>query len=148
MEQLLDIFGIWTWWIIAAVLLVAELLVMSVFLVWFGIAALSVGVLALFADIGWQMELLLFVVLSGIYLLLGRRYMKTRAASETDQPFLNQRAQAYVGQTVILFEAIENGRGKVRFDDAIWQVAGQDAPAGSKVRITGVSGMVLQSEPA
>ncbi len=148
MEQLLDIFGIWTWWIIAAVLLVAELLVMSVFLVWFGIAALSVGVLALFLQLGWQMELLLFVVLSGVYLLLGRRYVKTRAASETDQPFLNQRAQAYVGQTVILFEAIENGRGKVRLDDAIWQVAGKDAPAGSKVRITGVSGMVLQSEPA
>ena len=148
MEQLLDIFGIWTWWIIAAVLLVAELLVMSVFLVWFGIAALSVGVLALFLQLGWQMELLLFVVLSGVYLLLGRRYVKTRAASETDQPFLNQRVQAYVGQTVILFEAIENGRGKVRLDDAIWQVAGKDAPAGSKVRITGVSGMVLQSEPA
>lgn len=148
MEQILDLSGVWTWWIVAAVLLVAELLVMSVFLVWFGIAALTVGLLALFLQLGWQMELLLFVVLSTVYVLLGRGYMKTRAASETDQPFLNQRAQAYVGQTVVLFEAIENGRGKVRLDDAIWQVAGQDAPTGSKVRITGVSGMVLQSEPA
>lgn len=148
MEQLLGIFGVWTWWVIAAVLLVAELLVMSVFLVWFGIAALSVGLLALFLDLGWQLELLLFVVLSTLYVFLGRAYMKTRAASETDQPFLNQRAQAYVGQTAVLFEAISNGRGKVRLDDSVWLVTGSDAPAGSRVRITGVSGMVLQSEPA
>lgn len=147
MEQLLGIFGVWTWWVIAAVLLVAELLVMSVFLVWFGIAALSVGLLALFLQLGWQLELLLFVVLSTLYVFLGRAYMKTRAASETDQPFLNQRAQAYVGQTAVLFEAISNGRGKVRLDDSVWLVTGSDAPAGSKVRITGVSGMVLQSEP-
>lgn len=148
MEFLLGLFGMWTWWIIGGALLVAELLVMSVFLVWFGIAALSVGIVALFVSLGWQFELLLFVVLSGLYLFLGRRYMKTRAASETDQPYLNQRINSYVGQTVILFEAIENGQGKVKLDDAIWRVSGADAPAGSKIRITGVKGMMLQSEPA
>jgi membrane protein implicated in regulation of membrane protease activity len=73
--------------------------------------------------------------------------MKTRAASETDQPFLNQRSGSYVGRTVVLLEAIENGRGKVQIDDAIWQVEGEDAPAGSKVRITGVDGMLLRAEP-
>lgn len=148
MVDLLNLFGVWTWWIVAAVLLVAELVVMSVFLVWFALAALSVGLLVLFVELGWQIELLLFVVLSIVYVLAGRRYMKTRGASETDQPFLNQRAEAYVGRTAVLFEAIENGRGKLSLDDAIWQVTGSDAPAGSKVRITGVSGMVLTCEPA
>ena len=94
-----------------------------------------------------QIEVLLFVTLSTAFVLLGRRYMKTRAASETDQPFLNQRTGAYVGRTVVLLEAIQNGRGKVQIDDAIWQVEGEDAPAGSKVRITGTTGMVLKSEP-
>ena len=93
MEQLLGIFGVWTWWIIAAILLVAELLVMSVFLVWFGIAALSVGLLALFLQLGWQVELLLFVVLSTVYVFLGRSYMKTRSASG-DRPALPQPARA------------------------------------------------------
>ncbi len=41
MEQILGLFGVWTWWIVAAVLLVAELLVMSVFLVWFGLLLLN-----------------------------------------------------------------------------------------------------------
>lgn len=148
MEQLLELFGVWTWWIIAAILLVSELLVMSIFLVWLGVAALTVGLIELAFDLSWEMEVVLFVVLSTIYVLAGRRYMKTRAASETDQPFLNQRANAYVGRTVVLVDPIENGRGKVRLDDSVWQVAGQDAPVGSKVRITGVDGMVLQSEPA
>jgi membrane protein implicated in regulation of membrane protease activity len=147
MEELLGVFGIWTWWIIAAVLLVSELLVMSIFLVWLGVAALTVGIVELLVDLPWQIEVLLFVVLSTSYVLLGRRYMKTRAASETDQPFLNQRTGAYVGRTVVLLEAIENGRGKVQIEDAIWQVEGEDAPAGSKVRITGTSGMILKSEP-
>jgi membrane protein implicated in regulation of membrane protease activity len=147
MEELLGLFGIWTWWIIAAVLLVSELLVMSIFLVWLSVAALTVGLVELAVDLNWQTEVLLFVTLSIVYVLLGRRYMKTRAASETDQPFLNQRSGSYVGRTVVLLEAIENGRGKVQIDDAIWQVEGEDAPAGSKVRITGVDGMLLRAEP-
>jgi len=147
MEELLGLFGIWTWWIIAAVLLVSELLVMSIFLVWLSVAALTVGLVELAVDLNWQTEVLLFVTLSIVYVLLGRRYMKTRAASETDQPFLNQRSGSYVGRTVVLLEAIENGRGKVQIDDAIWQVEGEDAPAGSKVRITGVDRMLLRAEP-
>lgn len=147
MEELLGYFGVWTWWIVAAALLLLELMVMSIFLVWLGIAALTVGLIDMVAGLGWQAEVLLFAVLSVIYVYLGRRYMKTRAAQETDQPHLNQRVNAFVGRTVELLEPIENGRGKVKFGDAIWQVSGEDAPAGTKVKITAVSGMVLECEP-
>lgn len=145
MTALMDLFGGWTWWIIASVLLVSELLIMSIFLVWLGLAALTVGLLDLLVGMQWQAETVLFVVLSVIYVFVGRRYMRTRAQDTTDQPHLNQRINAFVGRTATLHEAIVNGEGKVRIDDALWRVSGEDAPAGTKVQITGVSGMTLQT---
>jgi len=44
----------------------------------------------------------------------------------------------------ILDEAIVNGRGRMRVDDGIWTVEGTDLPAGSKVRVTEVSGATLR----
>jgi len=148
MAEILGAFGGWTWWIIGGVLLLSELLATSIFLVWFGLAALSVGLADAFLGLNWQTEIILFVVLSVVYVLLGRRYMKTRATDEVDQPYLNQRVNAFVGRTAVLHEAIVNGEGKVRIDDALWRVTGTDAPAGSRVLITGGSGMVLETEPA
>ncbi len=148
MAEIMDFFGDWTWWIIAGVLLVSELVATSIVLVWFGLAALTVGLADLFLGLSWQVEVIVFVVLSVIYLLLGRRYVRTRATDEANLPYLNQRVNAYVGRTAVLHEAIENGEGKVRMDDALWRVTGTDAPAGSRVRITGGSNMVLETEPA
>ncbi len=147
MAEFLDSFGDWTWWIIGALLLVSELVATNIVLVWFGLAALSVGLADLFLGLSWQMEVILFVVLSVIYLLLGRRYVRTRATDEVNVPYLNQRVNAFVGRTAVLHEAIVNGEGKVRMDDTLWRVTGTDAPAGSRVRITGGSGMVLETEP-
>jgi len=148
MAEILGLFGGWTWWIIGAVLLVGELLATSIFMVWLGLAALSVGLADVFLDLNWQTEVILFVVLSVAYVLIGRRYTRTRSTDETDQPYLNQRMNAFVGRTAVLHEAIENGEGKVRIDDALWRVTGTDAPVGSRVLITGGSGMVLETEPA
>ncbi len=148
MAEILDIFGGWTWWIIAGVLLLSELLATSIFLVWFGLAALTVGLADLFLGLNWQTEVIAFVVLSVVYLLLGRRFVRTRATDEVDQPYLNQRVNAFVGRTAVVHEPIVNGEGKVSIDDALWRVTGTDAPAGSRVRITGGSGMVLETEPA
>ncbi len=148
MAEILGVFGDWTWWIIGGVLLVGELVATSIFLVWFGLAALTVGLADVFLNLNWQTEIILFVVLSVAYVLIGRRYMKTRATDEVDLPYLNQRVNAFVGRTAVVHEAIVNGEGKVRIDDALWRVRGTDAPAGSRVRITGGSGMVLETEPA
>jgi membrane protein implicated in regulation of membrane protease activity len=148
MAEILGLFGGWTWWIIGAVLLVGELLATSIFMVWLGLAALSVGLADVFLDLNWQTEVILFVVLSVAYVLIGRRYTRTRSTDEDDQPYLNQRMNAFVGRTAVLHEAIENGEGKVRIDDALWRVTGTDAPVGSRVLITGGSGMVLETEPA
>jgi membrane protein implicated in regulation of membrane protease activity len=49
----------------------------------------------------------------------------------------------------VLAEPIVNGSGRAKVRDSTWQVRGPDAPAGARVRVTGVAdGVVLTVEPA
>jgi membrane protein implicated in regulation of membrane protease activity len=43
----------------------------------------------------------------------------------------------------VLTEPIVEGSGRVAIDDSIWQVRGPDAPAGTRVVVTGADGSVL-----
>ena len=66
--------------------------------------------------------------------------------SKSDQPNLNRPAAQLVGRVLILAEAIEGGRGKVRVGDTLWPAEGPDAPEGAEVRVTAANGTVLVVE--
>ena len=66
--------------------------------------------------------------------------------SRSDQPDLNRRAAQLVGRVLIVEEAIEGGRGKVRVGDTLWPVEGPDAPVGAEVRVTAAKATVLLVE--
>ena len=68
--------------------------------------------------------------------------------SKSDQPNLNRPAAQLVGRVLIVAEAIEGGRGKVRVGDTLWPVEGPDTLAGIEVRVTAAKGTVLVVEPA
>ena len=68
------------------------------------------------------------------------------AVSQSDQPNLNRPAAQLVGRVLILAEAIEGGRGKVRVGDTLWPVQGPDTPEGAEVRVTAANGTVLVVE--
>ena len=72
--------------------------------------------------------------------------MGAPAVSQSDQPNLNRPAAQLVGRVLILAEAIEGGRGKVRVGDTLWPVEGPDAPEGAEVRVTAANGTVLVVE--
>jgi membrane protein implicated in regulation of membrane protease activity len=65
------------------------------------------------------------------------------AVSKSDQPNLNRPAAQLIGRTLVVVEAIEGGRGKVRVGDTQWAVEGPDTPAGAEVRVTAAAGTVL-----
>jgi inner membrane protein len=46
-----------------------------------------------------------------------------------------------------LEKPIVDGFGTIGIDDTVWRVAGPDAPAGSKVKVTRVDGAALHVEP-
>ena len=81
--------------------------------VWFGVAALLTGVLALFTDFGWQVELIVFVVLAIVLVIVGRRIF-ARTSQPGEQPFLNDRAHRLVGGNYMLSEPIVDGHGQVQ----------------------------------
>jgi membrane protein implicated in regulation of membrane protease activity len=137
--------GGWTWWIIAAALFVCELMVPGVFFLWLGLAAIAVALVELAVDLSWQFEVGLFGVFSTISLILSRFYVARRG--EASESFLNRRTAGYVGRAYVLEEPIRQGRGKLRIQDAIWEIAGPDCPEGTWVKVTGVDGHVLKVEP-
>ncbi len=139
--------GAWNWLILAGVFLVLELMAPGIFLVWLGIAAAVVGLLALTFEIAWQWQLVLFAILSLVAVFIAHRYLRADDIV-SDRPLLNRRAQQHVGKSYVLAEAIENGRGKVKIGDSLWRVEGPDAPEGVSVTVTGADGTVLQVKPA
>ena len=133
----------WHWLVLGVVLLILEVFAPTVFFMWLAIAAGIVGlVLALFPDLGWQMQLVLFAVLSVISVVAGRSWF-TRHPIKTDQPTLNRRGEQYIGRVFTLDEPVVNGTGKIRVDDTTWKINGADCVAGTRVRVTGVNGTVL-----
>lgn len=139
--------GAWNWLILALVLLILETIIPGVHLLWFGIAAAVIGALALSTGIVWQWQVLAFVLLSVAVVFWVKRFARPDVAI-SDLPDLNVRGQQYVGRAVVVEQAIENGRGRVRVGDTLWSAEGPDAPAGTRVTVTGARGTVLVVERA
>ena len=138
-------FGVWNWFIVAVVLFVLEFVLPGVHFLWFGTAAAVVGLLALATGVSWPYQVIAFGIIAVLTVFAVRRYVRPDV-SKSDLPDLNERAQQYVGRSLVVLEAIENGRGKVRVGDSVWQAEGPDIPAGSRVKVTGARGTVLVVE--
>jgi membrane protein implicated in regulation of membrane protease activity len=134
--------GPWAWIIAGLALLAFELIAPGNVFVWFGLAALVTGGLALLTDFTWQVDFLVFAVLSLVLVIAGRRYF-ARAEAPSEQPFLNQRAEGLVGRTYPLAEPIVSGHGRIRIDDTTWRITGPDLPSGTKIRVVSADGAVL-----
>jgi hypothetical protein len=139
--------GEWSWFVLGLVLLALEIFLPGTFFLWFGVAALATGAVALAVDWGWQAEVILFVVLALVLVVVGRRYFAWHK-NASDEPYLNQRAKGFVGNVYVLGEPIVSGNGRVRIDDTSWRVKGPDLPGGARVKVVGVDGSVLTVEPA
>ena len=138
----------WHWWIAAIVLLVIETFAPGAIFLWLGMAAGAVGlVLLVLPGLAWEYQFLIFALGTVLSAVGWRAYVK-RHPAVSDRPALNRRGAQYVGRTFTLEEAIVNGHGKIRVDDSTWKVEGEDLPAGSRIRVTGVDGTVLKVEAA
>ncbi|MEA9580208.1 MULTISPECIES: NfeD family protein [Xanthomonas] len=132
------------WAVLALLLIAAETLVPGAFLLWMGIAAAAVCVLVLaLPGMSLLVQIVAFVVLSFVSVQVYRTWFRGKGR-QSDRPLLNKRAEQLIGRRVLLDQAIHDGRGRAKVDDAFWVVSGPDLPAGAPVRIVGVDGMTLQ----
>jgi inner membrane protein len=137
----------WDWLALGTALLILEVFGAGGYLLWVGMAAATVGVLTyLIPDLSWEVQLLLFGLLSVLTALYWWKRQRS-AVRASDQPTLNLRGQELIGKTFVVHEAIVGGRGKIKVADGVWMAKGPDAPAGSRVRVIGQEGVVIQVEP-
>lgn len=147
LTSLLFGFGAWNWLFLAVLLFTLETMMPGVHFLWFGIAAALVGLLALATGVAWPWQVLAFGIIAVTSVFLVRRYVRPDIR-KSDLPGLNERGQQYIGRSLIVEQAIRNGRGKVRVGDTLWQAEGPDAAAGSRVMVTAANGTVLVVERA
>jgi membrane protein implicated in regulation of membrane protease activity len=138
--------GAWTWVIVGVILLAVELAAPGAFFMWFGLAAIGVGVFALVVAIPWQAQSIIFVVLAALVVLIGRRYF-ARSARQAVPTGLNERGRRLIGTVAVIGEPIVDGTGRVRIDDTTWRITGPDMPSGTRVRIVAADGALLTVTP-
>ena len=147
LETYLAHIDFWHWFALAVILGILDVLIgVNFVLVWCGLAAIVVGVVKwMMPSMIWQYQLILFGV--GVFCSLGfwRHYLK-KHPPKTHLPHLNQRAKQYLHREFTLETPIVNGRGKVKVDDTTWRVLGEDLPAGTRVKVIGVDGVILKIE--
>ena len=139
--------GYWDWFILAAVLLMIEIIAPGAFMLWLGLSAFLVGAISLAVEWSWQLQFVAFAVFAVAAIPLWRR-VGARPASPTDQPFLNRRTDAFIGRVFTLEKPIVDGSGTVGIGDTVWRITGPDCPAGSRVKVAAVDGATLRVEAA
>ena len=125
----------WHWLTLGLILIGAELLLPGFVLLWFGIAALVVGVLLTLApDVAVSWQLAVFAATTVLATLLSRLWLR-RFGGSGGRPTLNRPDEGLPGRVFRLESPIEQGFGHLWIGDVHWRIAGPDLPAGRQIRI-------------
>jgi membrane protein implicated in regulation of membrane protease activity len=136
----------WNWWVVALVLLVIELLAPGFYFLWMAASGFVTGLLLwLLPALDIKLQIFIFSVLSMASVIAWKLYGKKHPIT-TDHPLLNKRGQQYIGRVFSLYQPIENGEGKIKVDDSIWKVHGEDCDIHTKVKVTAIRGTVFDVE--
>lgn len=139
-----DTNGLWAWASLAAILLVAELLTGTTYLLWFGIsAAILAFITYLFPKMPISADFLIFGILSIANVLIGRKILPPNMAAKDNN--LNDPDNRLIGQIVIASDDFISGNGFVKFGDTQWRAISQnyDAKTGEKLIVKSVDGATL-----
>lgn len=133
----------WHWFTAAVLLLIVELLIIgSYYLLWVSFAAFLTGLLQWMFGLSWESQMVVFT-LTTIGSVIAWYVYDQRRDKTSSRPLLNKRGHQYIGRTFQLSQPIINGVGKINVDDSSWKVQGEDAEAGTPVRVKDIDGTVL-----
>lgn len=138
----------WNWLIFAGVLALIELFTWSFFALIPAAAALIIGVvLWIFPDFSVSWQWLLFSILSLPALLFWSKLANQWRQGSKVADVINNRATALLGREFVLSHALGSEEGEMVVDDGIWRArAMRPLPVGTRVRVIGVRGNVLDIE--
>ncbi|WAT07397.1 NfeD family protein [Rouxiella badensis] len=137
------------WLSLGGLLLAAEMLGASGYLLWSGVSAALVGALIWLVPLPWEWQGVAFAVLTVIAALLWAAWLKRKTTVRESNASLNQRGQQMVGLHGHLLEQPENGYSRIRIGDSTWRVSCADSlNIGEEVTVTGVEGNTLRVMPS
>ncbi len=145
--ELFETYGPWAWFVAGLVLLALELVVPGGYFLWLGSAGLVTGLLSFIPGLTWPWQVSIFGLLA-IVIVVGWTLVTRNRKEKTDNPFLNRRAERFVGHEAVIDEPIRDGIGRLKLGDSVWRIAGPDLAAGQRVRVVGADGAVLKVEAA
>lgn len=138
----------WHWMVLGMVLVGLEMLVPTFFLMWFGLGALLVGLVTLFAVPGFAVQLVLWAIASLAMMGIWIRFFKI-----PDRNRAGQAKEGVIGIAGLMTRPVtETANGEILFQRPVlgadrWPVMA-DAPiaAGEKARVVDVLGQTLKVE--
>ncbi|MEO6394627.1 MAG: NfeD family protein [Devosia sp.] len=139
-------YGPWAWFVVGLVLLGLELLMPGGYFLWLGTAGIVTGLASFLPGMSWPWEITIFGILA-LAAVIGWSWYSRGRLPLTDQPFLNNRAERFVGHEAVIDTPIVNGFGKIKLGDTDWRISGPELAAGAKIRIVGHDVGVLKVVP-
>ncbi len=136
----------WFWITLGGLLLAAEMLGASGYLLWSGVSAVVVGVVVwLLPQLDWEWQGSLFAVMTIVVAYLWWYWLRKRPAAATSgSQVLNQRNRQLIGTRATLTEPMHNGFGRINIGDSSWRAqANEDLPIGTEVEVVAVEGVTL-----
>ena len=134
------------WFIAAAVLVLAELLVTTFFMLPFAIGAFSAGIVSLITD-SQDIQLGTFVVFSNVGVYISVKVFGPRRGKKEESENFSEGVNKYIGATFVTTEELD------RYDPTLqhvygddWQVVSIDKriPEGTQVKVVNVNGTKLE----
>lgn len=131
------------WLVLGLLLLIAEMMSGTSYLLWPAAAAFIVGLLGFTGMTNWVFDIALFAVLVIALTAFGRPLVRRfRTSNAADG--LNDRAAQLIGGSGVV-TAFANGVGSVKVQDTIWRATSDEALApGETVTIAAADGVTLK----
>ncbi|NCA67592.1 MAG: NfeD family protein [Clostridia bacterium] len=134
-------FMFWVWLAVIVVATVIELTTWNMTSIWFALAAIVALILSAFRAISWEIQLIVFVILSLAMIVslrkISRKYLLQRSEGKTNtDTFIGTKAK-------LLKRTVEGLLGELEINGVIWNATTDDdteIEAGEFVEIVGIKG--------
>ena len=138
----------WHWLIFGLCLALAEIMLVSFVALWFGLAAIIVGLLLWAVPFSFTLQLLTWIILSIFIIFAWFKWVSPHFKNKT---FSGMAREGMLGQigTVIEYNSVHEGRGTMRFPAPIlgndeWQfICTENVALGGRVIVREFSGNTL-----
>jgi inner membrane protein len=136
---------VWHWLGVGIVLLTLEVAIGTFDLLWIAMGAFLTALFALLVPDPAGAQLVFFGVVAVVFVAMGRTLFRGLRRRSTTHPNLNDRMTTLIGQRGEAAGAFENGHGRVKIGDTVWQAkADGEIAAGAAIVVDRAEGTLLQ----